>query len=483
MPEAATTLPKIRPPLEGKEFLAASHFRVGYDRRMAKSATKRSIFKKDFVPHVIYDKSEAVKPPDPAQVMHSDLTFKPPDSTVTQDSYQGKVLPKVPQCTALTKTNFKMDSDKRVNSFYTSHSNDYSAPSFVSRSFPMANPMRSYVPQGDPQKEKMPVSDYRGKYPGHDTSIHRTERAPCMHTGGPSTILGDNRTHEQFSTSACAQFPGFYLPYVAKKPNLLGSDIPCGDMDKVIHRETTQLSSFAKLDKQHYKSYQRDSALTKIGGTNFKMGHNPKMDKFQTCSMDYYSAKEATKPVNVVTRDSNASSFPEGDRNPERVKELVTSTTYGFHHKQPPKGFKNPIIRGADKRTASKVTFAEPSRSHEVYSTTQSDDYPSIKLPGKLMRASGHPQSKVPLDYYAANGHYTTTTLSEYPPWKDVPKHVIAIGAVNELRKSNMTPPLHQDRYFDTTHLTTYTAKRAERFKYDSSSLQKSSLPLGTMTI
>ncbi|PIK44175.1 hypothetical protein BSL78_18951 [Apostichopus japonicus] len=417
MPEKTVALPTLKPAqLKGKDFLAASHFKVGYDKRMSKSATKRSLFKKDFIAHANHDRTVAAKPPDPAEVMHSDLTFRPPDSTVTQQSYQGETPPKVAQCKALTKTNFKMDADKRIDSFHTSHSRDYEPPSFVSRSFPMSNPMKSFVPQGDPVKERMPVSDYRGKFMGHDTLIFKTSRAPCMHTGGPSTILGDNRTHRQFATSSREQFPGGYLPYVAKKPYRIGSDIPCGDVEKLVHRETTQMSSFANHDKKHYKGYHRDNALTRIGETNFKMGHNPKMDNFQTCAMDSFSAKEATKPVKIVTHDSNASSFPEGDRHPDRVKELVTSTNYGFHHKMPPKGFKNPIIRGANKRTASKVTFGEPSRKEEFYSTTQSEDYTPIKLQWGTLGASGHPKSKVPLDYYE-DGHYTTTTLSEYPPW------------------------------------------------------------------
>ena len=64
----------------------------------------------------------------------------------------------------------------------------------------------------------------------------------------------------------------------------------------------------------------------------------------------------------------------------------------------PTSEFYNEIVSGANKRTKSKVVLGNPSQSNSFYSTSQSDAYPVFKVP--VVRADGHPASKVPLDYY-----------------------------------------------------------------------------------
>ena len=183
--ETATRLPSISQvpaPKKGKDFLASSHFKIGNDRRLAKSATKRSTFAKDYAAHGLYGRSDAAIPPAPAEVMHRDQKEGVRDTTETQTSFQGRTLPRVPRCVALTKTNFKMDSDERVDSFSTTNASEYS-PKALSKSLPVENPMKSFVPQGDPSKERIPLSDYHANFMGIDTNKHKVHRAPCMHTG------------------------------------------------------------------------------------------------------------------------------------------------------------------------------------------------------------------------------------------------------------------------------------------------------------
>merc|ERR1711962_139105 len=88
-----------------------------------------------------------------------------------------------------------------------------------------------------------------------------------MHDGGPSTIRGEDRTHKQFATSTEEQFPGRYLPYVAVKPDLLGSNVPKGDQEKLVHQDTTQVLSYPKPGSANYRVYRRDQALTRWGTT------------------------------------------------------------------------------------------------------------------------------------------------------------------------------------------------------------------------
>lgn len=92
MPAEIVTLPvisnKIPAPLTGKEFLTSSHYKIGNDRRLSRSATKRSTFKKDYVAHRFYGRGDPAEPPAPASVMHKDLVAKSADTTETHACYK-----------------------------------------------------------------------------------------------------------------------------------------------------------------------------------------------------------------------------------------------------------------------------------------------------------------------------------------------------------------------------------------------------------
>ncbi|XP_071794425.1 stabilizer of axonemal microtubules 5-like [Asterias amurensis] len=474
-------IPRIPVQLQGKDFLCSSTFRIGNDRRLSRSALKRSTFTKDYVVHDHYGRAAASDPPAPAEVMHRDPNQVSQNATESNVSFTGTTLPKVSMCLKLNKTNFKMDADDRVDSFHTTHASHY-YPKPLSRSFPLDNAMKSYVPQGDKEKEKMPMSDYRDNFLGHDTNVFKVKKAPCMHDGGQSTIRGEDRTHTQFATSTEEQFPGRYLPYVAVKPDLLGSNIPKGDQEKLVHKETTQVMSYPKPGSANYRVYRRDNALTRLGDTNYKVGHAKKYDKFETTAAQSFQLDQMPEPTQIVSYDSNASSFPEGDRNPERVKNRVSTTNYTFYHKKPPGSFHNDIISGANKLTSSRVTFGVPSQNSAYYNTTVTDTYPAFSVP--VERVAGHQKSKVPLDFYGTGQEVnTSTTKDNFPSWEEFPRHTVSKEALAKLRSSNITPPLHGNREFTTTHLSSYTAKKVNRYQYDSGKLQRSSVPLGTMTI
>eukprot|EP00057_Strongylocentrotus_purpuratus_P035688 XP_800551.1 PREDICTED: uncharacterized protein C19orf45 [Strongylocentrotus purpuratus] len=487
MPAEIVNLPvisnKIPAPLTGKEFLTSSHYNIGNDRRLSRSATKRSTFKKDYVAHRFYGRGAPAEPPAPASVMHKDLVAKSADTTETHACYKGTFLPRVSQCTALTKTNFKMDSDHRVESFLTSHSQQFQSPRGMTRSLPNPEPMRSYVPQGDKEKERMPASDYHGNFRGHDTSVIKVPRAPNMHTGGDPTIRGDARTHAPYDTSSKEQFPGKYLPYVRVKPDF-GSSIPTGDTDKLVHRETTQLTSYPRFSGEVYKPYKRDDAVTKIRETNFKMGHSKKHDQFGTTAAAYFDAKVLPPFQKHVPYDNNASSIPSGDSDPERIQDRTTTTNYSVYHQLPPSNFRNKIISGAMMRTASDVTFGEPRKLSTYYSTTQSDDYPALGKSAFAVRADGHKGTSVPLDVYG-DLQNVSTTKDDFPaPFGEgaTPNRVLNEDQINKLRASHFDAHIEKNRYFSTTHLDTYTPKRVTPYQYDSNKLQKSSVPIGTLS-
>lgn len=62
-------------------------------------------------------------------------------------------------------------------------------------------------------------------------------------------------------------------------------------------------------------------------------------------------------------------------------------------------------------------------------------------------------------------------------------KLFIYIFSTLQLRQTNFAPPLNSNRFFDTTNLTSYCAKKVQRHQYDAGRLQRSSVPIGTLTI
>ncbi|XP_002738833.1 stabilizer of axonemal microtubules 5-like [Saccoglossus kowalevskii] len=481
MPVKTVTLPAINPipaQLTGNDFLAASHFKIGYDRRLAKSARHRSVFKKDYMaPPIDAGRPPASEPPMPSEVMHRDQTKAMDNVSETHMVFYDKGYGKVPMCNSLTTTNFKIGSDKRIDSFRTTHGLYYT-PQPISRVHQKENPTKSYIPDGDKGKAAPPVSDYRDKYQGHDTNKVRIEKAPCMHTGGPSTILGDDRTHTQFSTSSSDEFYGKHLKVNYPKPDTTGSNIPQGDKEKVFEHHTTQKASFPKPLKSTCVPYEKSDAHRKIQGTNFKFGHTSKYDRYDSTAADSYNPKIRVNCELAQKPDMGVSSFPEGDLHPERVLQRISTTTSNVYHTAPPSDYRHFIISGADKRTVSNVTFGEPKLSHKFYSTTEKDAFPPTSV-SMERAASHHYKSNVPMDYYGDEVHKATT-------WSDFPVHrskpAKSKDIMKKLKSTHFEPPLHDDRFFDTTHLTSYTPKSTDKYHYDRGRMQRSSVPLGTFS-
>ena len=205
-------------PKVGAEFLASSHFAVAQEPRVTQKSLK-SIFKKDYIPHDVFQRPDASVPPPPADVMHKDDRYFNNKASETVKSYPRKNLHK-PELrnvyAALSQTNFKMDSDLgKFDSFHTTH-NMYFIPQPDGAVVPSKfkkDRMKSFIPQGDPEKSPQPYSDYKDHYRGHDTSLHVIDKAPCMHTGGLPTITGDGRLH-QFDTTHGDTFRGRWLPRI-----------------------------------------------------------------------------------------------------------------------------------------------------------------------------------------------------------------------------------------------------------------------------
>ena len=153
----AEVVNKIPVQKTGSEFLVASHFTISHEDRWSPSKDPhvyKSTFKKDYPPLPL-TKRERIPSPSPATIMHKDGRYNDKcsmtrghfvEKTPEQQDYQNST-------SSLTKTNFKMDSDRQLKSFQTTHKEYYPVRSLDEAKNPAASGkrdwMRSYIPQGN----------------------------------------------------------------------------------------------------------------------------------------------------------------------------------------------------------------------------------------------------------------------------------------------------------------------------------------------
>uniref|UniRef100_H2Z8W0 Uncharacterized protein n=1 Tax=Ciona savignyi TaxID=51511 RepID=H2Z8W0_CIOSA len=164
------TMNCIPAPLHGQEFLASSHYKISHDDRFISDALK-STFHKDYVPPIVNLKPEAALPPKPSEFMHRDVEKISTKVSETCQAFPAKKSvhddPR-DKYSSLYRTNFKLDSDSRIDTFSTTHERYYKPTpqgSLPALSNLGSRWMRSNFPQGDKEKADEPISNYRGCIP------------------------------------------------------------------------------------------------------------------------------------------------------------------------------------------------------------------------------------------------------------------------------------------------------------------------------
>ena len=187
-------------PKTGKDFLESTSFQISQDPNTTGSSMK-SIFKQDYPPYASYGRGLGARPPPLSKVMHRDDQFFREKESETAASFDFRGLPVKKgdgSYVNLSSTNFKMDSDlNKFGSFKTMHRSDF--PPKMNDNFDtfIAPTTRdSHIPQGDREKEPQPLSDYRQKFQGHDTTVHKIEKVPPMHEG--NYVLKLRKLHMYF---------------------------------------------------------------------------------------------------------------------------------------------------------------------------------------------------------------------------------------------------------------------------------------------
>lgn len=155
---------------------------------------QKSTFVSDYPPWPIDAKPKAAEPPRPAGVLNEDHQHYRMTASETKREYDRKALAARDQGAdpdRLRATNFKMDGDDRLKTFETTQKSDYTRKQGDGGIWALNkrnNPQKSCLPQGDPEKADMPVSDYRARYVEHDLGLHAAKKAENRHRG-KSTVM------------------------------------------------------------------------------------------------------------------------------------------------------------------------------------------------------------------------------------------------------------------------------------------------------
>lgn len=465
-----------------KGHLGANNFTIGHDNSITKS-TLKSVFKKDFPEHSAYGRSEVAKLPRLGDVMHVDEKFNTRASeTATSFEYTAMAKPVLlGVANKFSHTNFKMDSDtSKVESFNTTHNHFFPPRQAEGRLKQIHTTQISSIPQGDREKADLPISDYKYKYLGVDTSKYRTERAKNMHNEGPPTIKGDERLGH-FTSVSRTQFQGDWAPRVPILPVPRTLNVPIGDVEKENTKMSVMQSSFMNYgaDMAAHKPFDTRQVSGKLRRTNYKErdGHGTWED-YETSMNNAYPAKTVDL-IHHTMKHRNTSDFPEGDREPIRDKERMNLTTSKFYHGNPARGLHNRIVSGANKLTESQVWFGDPELQKNFYSTTTGEVFEPKKAPYTYDRQSHYKPTSIPVDYYKNNMTYEATASRDYPdPHQE--RMVPNPKALERISRSHIKAQApHMN--LSTTHQEQFTQKPLNKFLYDSGRMQKSSVPLGTM--
>jgi len=477
------TIAKIPPIKTGLDFLSSSHFKIGKEPKWLESdEAYQSTFKNDYPPKDV-SKCGLSNIPPPAHIMHKDDRTNDNCSVTREQFVQKYQKEKSKACSSLTRTNFKMDKDERIETFKTTHDIYYSGitnSNITSTRKNFSQRMASHIPQGDREKENWPQSDYQNNFHSKELSLQSKTVNNPVFSGGP-TIKGDDRSHkcnDMFNTTSRVMHPVYNImkqhqvPYQVKYPL---TRIPCGEETLF---ESTQQISFPKDLPPLSRSFKRDKALEELQKTTFRNGDN-RLNNYKTTAEDSFTRFHLDYKQHLPSQTiGGGRTSSENVCFKERSFQQIGSTANMCDYKAPPIAYHSKKVDGSKLRTISKVTFGNDKRHH--YDTT-TDTCFTRKHADVAKPDVDTCHSSIPMKHYhnlVANSSYRTDFLKT-----NAKKLVPNPSAINNLVESHIGTPMKNFREFRTTNRETYTPKTSVFHEnIDTGRLQKSSVPIGTLS-
>lgn len=487
------TVAKLAPQKTGKDFLAASHFSVGMDNAFLEE-TKSTHHKAEFPVYKGRNLGGVpVESLDDSQIMHSSDRDRGLPMSQTKDSYQhwGVATREWNDYTGKLNTNFKGHSDQQCQSFETTaaaHFRKDNALKFDPQG--QKSLMVSSVPMGDSKMVRIPDSEVRGNFKGQNVDHIKPSRYPAyIDYGIIDTLKTDRRKAPAYVTTNNELHSGQFKPAIKQEYGTAA--VIRGAHSVGLGNETTPEHTTNVRDtyyKQEYKTgrYKKSSVMNKILGTTFLFGgevpHAGTLDSDTTCKFYHtgasYGRTESMKPENVFE-----SSFPEGDRHPERVMQLQNDTSYAEHYPvRAPGVILNPKVKGEEIITKSNVEMGT--------------DNPKLSASTRSCYVSQaehvRPRDRVDQLVKFRNG-FSLGSLSEYrePPKSEIQDNFKENSGfqkfchnpvvLSRLKDSHISLSHEEAPQYSTSYNSLFYKKDADPQGL-APKLQTSSLPLGTFS-
>ncbi|CAB4006478.1 Hypothetical predicted protein [Paramuricea clavata] len=393
-----------------------------------------------------------------------------------QNVTERATLSEVAKLASGTKNLMKMDVDNRAMSFDTTNK-----LYFPARVLEMVkgkdDMMRSSIPQGDKEKVRLPLSNYKQSFP--EDQLSKLDVATLAQFKTPPVLRGDTRSYDdQFETTNSKTFGGHCITLQklkAIKNN--GCSIRHGDPDKCLYSVTTSKKFFKE------KPFERVDPCGPNYVSNIVLG-----DDRGEWSLKNYKTNRGPLPrvetQHLVSRlaklNMAKSSLPMGDMDPDRAQKRITQTTSKSFFRKPVVLFPYAKVNGAYLLTKSKIKFGTKNAVTQHNTTTRSN-FPAMSEPVKR-RDCQTTNSNVCLDYYGDESNQSPTVCDFYP-------HIGAKrllpnpNSIAKLTASHIQLPKTLTSEFRTSHNISYPPKQSKRETYEAGRLHKSSIKLGNINV
>ncbi|KAL5260396.1 hypothetical protein ACHWQZ_G010497 [Mnemiopsis leidyi] len=425
--------------------------------------------------------------------MHSSDKDRNLPVSQTRDSYQhwGIATREWNDYTGKLNTNFKGHSDQQCMSFQTTSAAHFSKENALKFDHQgQKSLMVSSVPMGDSELVKFPDSEVRGNFTGQSVDHIKPNRYPeYIDYGIIDTLKTDRRAPPSYITTNKELHSGDFKPAI--KQEYGSAALRRGGHSVGLGNETTPEHTTNVRDtftKQQYTTprYNKNAVMSKILGTTFLFGeetpHAGTLDSDTTCKSYHtglsYGAAQSMKPDNVFE-----SSFPEGDRHPERVRQLQNDTSYQEHFPvRAPGVILNPKVKGEEIITRSNVSLGT--------------DNPKLSASTRSCYVSQaehvRPRDRVDQLVKFRNG-FSLGSLSEYrePPKSEIQDNFKENAGFQKFRHNPVVLSRLKDSHVTLSqeaapqYTTSYNSlfyKKDPDMQGLAPKLQTSSLPLGTFS-
>ncbi|KAM9369053.1 stabilizer of axonemal microtubules 5 [Phaethornis superciliosus] len=457
---AGSAVPVIPAPLEGSDFLKASHIQLGAERGVSESA-HQPLSHTHFPPiWGFYRPAPAPQPPR-GQVLSRAQEDSGATCSETRLAFPEKplqpVTPAVPP-----QLGVRMHADPRIRVLTSTMRESFPWPHAPLHTPPLPTARKDNIPCGDREKIRLPPSVYSLSYPAPKPQpVVRPSPQGCFPTIPRSA-------QPSYNTSYQAAFKGEWNP-TTKPGEKHVSAVKFGD-PRISGSISEQKYSYGAPEKGTHRAYDKELAASQAHHTNVQLGDG--CTRFSTSTSEHFPVHNP-EPVTIAHPDKYSSSIPRGDEDPERIQALARMTTTQLSYPKPDRCNLTPKPQGHQ----SSICLGD--KHSRFFSTTQQADYSPPEQSQRVTADSkSYHESHIPFNYH--NESSVTTTQAMLVPHR-LQKQQLSEDVLQQIKCSHLGLPWKTQNLFRTEQKDEFTPKFRGPAEIQKGDYQVSCVPLGTL--